>query len=507
MTKSLWMIMMGMLLIFASCQSDDDFSSSDLPQTSQLRNLHFYGVKSVKDQPETRGVAQRDKLWNAGTAITVKLLNDPYNMADQIKEWVSEWEQHANISFKFVTSGSANVRIGFDWNDNKWVTWSYTGTDCKYIRSQNEATINFAFWDSANEQDKKGDVLRAFGQVLGLELEHRHLSFDPGWTSRIQQYWEGEIEDIPWDELREYVFDPISELNLVQTEEYDPNSIMIWPFDRRYATSTARDYNYELSEQDILFIKQLYPGKNELEEGVACMFKIRAIKEEDDYNTPVEFWFNLSSSATFTVNYGDGEEEVISSRYNVYQGHYIDFEHTFELGIQHSVKIYGDPELITGMYINGEGDTGHFEYVNISPCTELTEFNIELDYMGLSSEKVNLDLTKNTRLKNVNIVYSNNLASIDLSKNTELEELHLSDCESLNKLDLSKCINIRNIYLFYDLCQTTGFLENRTTAVEFANKLPSKIEDDGYLDINSYIETNFDPEWIQSICQSKGWQM
>lgn len=40
--------------------------------------------------------------------------------------------KHANISFKFVSqSDDALIRMKFDETNERFVTWSYTGTDCK----------------------------------------------------------------------------------------------------------------------------------------------------------------------------------------------------------------------------------------------------------------------------------------------------------------------------------------------------------------------------------------
>ncbi len=49
--------------------------------------------------------------------------------------------------------------------------------------NQDEATVHFAQWRRASDEAKRTDVLRAFGQVLGLELEFRHPNFNPQWIT------------------------------------------------------------------------------------------------------------------------------------------------------------------------------------------------------------------------------------------------------------------------------------------------------------------------------------
>lgn len=148
--------------------------------------------------------------------------------------YAAEWEKETDIHLQVVTEGKADVRIGFNWNDNRWITWSYTGTDCKIVTNQSDATLSFAVWESKTESKNRGML---------CVLSDRHLNFDPGWTSRIAEYWDMEIEDVPWDDLKEYVFDPLSVSDVVMTQEYDEQSIMIWPFHRRYADNTARYAN------------------------------------------------------------------------------------------------------------------------------------------------------------------------------------------------------------------------------------------------------------------------
>jgi len=562
MKKSLWTVMMGIVLLLASCQNDDDYQTLSKAQPERDGTSHFYGVKSVAGEVELRGVAQRDKLWNPGTVITVKLLSDPYGMADKIKTYAAEWEQYADIKFDFVTSGNANVRIGFDWNDNRWVTWSYTGTDCKFIRNQNEATVNFAFWDTASEVEKRADVLRAFGQVLGLELEHRHLSFDPGWTSRIPEYWQSEIEDIPWDELKEYVFDPVAERNLVQTNEYDENSIMIWPFSRKYANNTARECNYELSEMDKQFINQLYPKEREEEEQLALTLKLRGAHGKNP-----GLHLELYREGSYRIEYADGTNMIC-------EGDSISiFERSRDMeGLYESVKVYGDPENIKKIRQLYNGYF-YWEIVDISLCKNLIELHGDLGkveaydfsiYPKLESlvisgyslenldverlenlksfecyssvqeikvsnpgiEKLVLDITKLasldiSNLRNLKSLYltgsrlfnGNKLGEIDVSANEMLESLTIT-CTYSGDLNLMNNRNLKNLSFAYvslsslDLSNCThlnyiyfndfALLSNEAKAIAFANSLPTVIN--GTIKL---FATKSD--YIQSISESKGW--
>ncbi|MFT4168133.1 MAG: BspA family leucine-rich repeat surface protein [Dysgonomonas sp.] len=275
MTKiSLFFISLLTILI-TGCNNDDYYErgSSD---TKQSKTAHWYGVKQLSDSVSLRSAADRMKLWAQDPVITVKFLNSPDDPAviDQIKAYAKEWEQYAGVTFSFVeTSENALVRIGFDWDGNSWLTWSYTGNDAKMVRNQNEPTACFGgFSDGVmSDEEIKGDVLRVFGQILGLEFEQRHLGWDPSWWKKdkngvyyAEKYWEGMFdgyyENLDWETIRQFVFDPLAGATIVQTADVDFESIMMWPYYTK--KETVKLYaNYELSDGDKEFIATLYPKK------------------------------------------------------------------------------------------------------------------------------------------------------------------------------------------------------------------------------------------------------
>ena len=112
-----------------------------------------------------------------------------------------------------------------------------TGTDhLQVYNQQTEPTVHFAQWRRASDELKRSDVLRAFGQVLGLELEFRHPNFTPGWITdengnidetSIRDYWESELGDyISWEELKKIVLDPLQDQTfLISKDVYKRQSI------------------------------------------------------------------------------------------------------------------------------------------------------------------------------------------------------------------------------------------------------------------------------------------
>lgn len=130
------------VLCMTACNKSYESNEID-SQEKAVKARYFAAV--YPGQPETKGVAQKLNLWYPCSNIKVKFLDDPYNRAAEIENWAKEWEQHAGITFDFVTSGEADVRISFN-EDTRYVSWSYTGTDCKKVTDQTLPTLSFAYF-------------------------------------------------------------------------------------------------------------------------------------------------------------------------------------------------------------------------------------------------------------------------------------------------------------------------------------------------------------------------
>lgn len=259
-----------LLLLLAGCSQnelDQDYVSGS--RNSQSNKIRWYGTK-LSEGIQTRGVADGAKRWNQDAGVYIKFINSPADQTiiEKVKQTAAEWEEYAGIKFHFVEQDKrADVRIAFDWNNNDWLTWSYTGSDAKFVADQNQPTAVFGGIEYLDETEFKGDVLRLFGQILGLEYEQRHQEWSKNgyWkdASQLQAYWEDQFEgySMDWSQIRQYVFEPLTEATanqLLETKEIDELSVMAWPYYNRKQT-TKLLANYELSEGDKTFIARLYP--------------------------------------------------------------------------------------------------------------------------------------------------------------------------------------------------------------------------------------------------------
>lgn len=259
-----------LLLLLAGCSQnelDQDYASGG--KSAQSNKIRWYGTK-LSEGVQTRGVSDGSKRWNQDAGIYIKFINTPADptIIDRVKQTAAEWEEYAGIKLHFVQQDKkADVRIAFDWNNNDWLTWSYTGNDAKLVIDQSQPTAVFGGIEYLDDTEFKGDVLRLFGQILGLEYEQRHQEWSKNgyWkdVSQLQAYWEDQFEgySMNWSQIRQYVFEPLTEATanqLLETKEIDELSVMAWPYYNRKQT-TKLLANYELSEGDKAFIARLYP--------------------------------------------------------------------------------------------------------------------------------------------------------------------------------------------------------------------------------------------------------
>lgn len=269
------------LFALAGCSKDETTDSGGQAAQDAAFAPHIYGVAMLENPaPETRGVANAMKVWSkpmAANNLTVKFLNGTDRYKAFVKEVAKEWEKAAGVRFIFIDNDKpATIRVGFDYVPGMMSSWALTGTDHMQVYGQQtDPTVHFAQWRRASDSQKRSDVLRAFGQVLGLELEFRHPNFYPAWITNtdgtvneaaIKEYWENELADcITWAELKKIVLEPLSNqaFFINKTDSYDQESVMNWPFYEMIARNIPpiefdEDYKTELSTNDIKFMQSLY---------------------------------------------------------------------------------------------------------------------------------------------------------------------------------------------------------------------------------------------------------
>lgn len=324
-------LLMATMLALASCAKGDAVIEST-SVAKQKSDHHIYGIALLDDADiHTRGVANTSKVWSRPIAekdLTVKFLNGDPEYIDLVKEVSEEWMKSANVRFEFVDSDKdALIRVAFD--KQMQSSWALTGTDHLQVYGQQDTpTVHFARWNRASDACKRSDVLRAFGQVLGLELEFRHPMFYPAWIrndetgeideEKIRAYWEDELNElISWQELKKVVLDPLNlpSFLIAKTDYYDQESVMSWPFYEEMAYNIQQikfdtDYNTDLSEQDKSFIQSLYGESQWPYKGNTHYFDILSF----DYN-PSTVTLQLTATENIAIFWDVDNDETDVTHY------------------------------------------------------------------------------------------------------------------------------------------------------------------------------------------------
>ncbi|MCC8145326.1 MAG: hypothetical protein LIO93_02550 [Bacteroidales bacterium] len=478
----LWVIAVGILSF--SCDNTDDLTTPT--NTVNPRTERVYMIKNPV-QPGLRATSLNDKVWESGDTIRIKFLNGETALQEKVKTYAALWLEHAYIKFEYVgISDLADVKIGFDL-DERFVTWSTIGTDCKWI-PQDEPSLNFFDFDYLDEETLKGDVLRGFGHVLGLGFEHQSPDSPIEFNSRAQSY----LED--YYGLSEEEASNLMELyDTDQTNytEYDPLSIMVLELPRTITGDRkAVVPNTELSETDKDFIANLYPPKKELSLGILLDGYYGFCSVNFTSEVILDWGFAILDTVSppfVSIHYQNAKTPLARSMY----------------------RFYTIPESITDIYCSMR-----LINIEITNCPNLksimagagnTLYDIplyklpNLEYLDVSNGPIlrNLDVSRNPKLKTLEIA-ATQVSSLDLSNNPELTTLKISTTP-ISSLDLSNNQNLSVLWM-----SQTEILNNPSSLLDIANSLPDRTS----LTPGEIILSNETAKTlIQDICTAKNWNI
>ena len=171
----------------------------------------------------------------------------------QAEEFAKEWENYANIKFRFVSTGDAHIRISFDQH-----VGSYSQVGKAALEVRNGPTMNLAITTSTPPAELKRHVLHEFGHALGCIHEHCSPGAAIQWSEEeVYSYY----KERGWDR-------PTVDQNIFQKygreraefSQFDPKSIMIYGIPGSHTkTGFSVPYSWELSAIDKEFIAKVYP--------------------------------------------------------------------------------------------------------------------------------------------------------------------------------------------------------------------------------------------------------
>lgn len=291
-------------LLFASCNNENEEVIDYKSNNSGSAQNQVFAIKDGGDEPTTLAGGLSNTKWDNGYTIRIQFINGGSAYAKQkVEEYAREWLKYANLNFEFITSGTSDVRIAFNYQDS-YVAWSKIGKKALSV-SRTQPTMNLPYYNDIDVDSKefRATVLREFGHVLGLVFEHQGpnasglFDWDEGKviTYFRQQGW---TQDETLDLIEDY-YTP----QMIKGTIFDEESIMLLYFPA-FLTKNNKEtkWNTELSELDKAFIRDWYPGRNASTEEVPSKMTVKHLydnKEIEYTSVRIGEYLWLNSNLTY----------------------------------------------------------------------------------------------------------------------------------------------------------------------------------------------------------------
>jgi hypothetical protein len=86
-------------------------AESKVPESSELPPSNLI----TQDGRPGFLAGRKDSFWPNGSKLKVKFLNGTAVQKRKAKFYAQRWEKFANIDFRFIDEGDADIRVGFRW--------------------------------------------------------------------------------------------------------------------------------------------------------------------------------------------------------------------------------------------------------------------------------------------------------------------------------------------------------------------------------------------------------
>lgn len=288
-----------------SCSTVDPRSiglSKDGSSTNMLKDPRAIGLP--KDTSKTRALADDYFLWDVGKTISVKFMDGTGSavLRQKVKAAAKEWEKYANLTFDFVESGDANVRILLtDKGGCNSMVGSYATGVPADKKTMNIDTNFFYLKGVCYDNYLKQTIQHEFGHAIGLLHEHSYKN-KIQWNKEV--VYKDALETNGWDKTM-VDFQIFSQYSTLYTNGfmYDPKSIMHYGFPAKWTLNNVEiKPNFYISQGDIETVGFLYPKNGASRPEMLPRFNLsnltatKVVKDNVKKGLVIYPSFNLSTS-------------------------------------------------------------------------------------------------------------------------------------------------------------------------------------------------------------------
>ncbi len=287
---------------------------------SAQKDLFCHAMRSIPDTrnpDEIRGCAPLDNnyhFWDVGKVLYVKFLNGSPQIHSRIMTIAKQWEQYGNLTFQFVDSGQAQIRVGL--HAEGYVS-SMLGTMANIVpEDEANVLIDTSFFTSVSSME--AIVLHLFGHVLGFQHEIKVPLTGRSWNRKnIDKYF----DSFGWtqEEIQKKVIDVYS-FSYSNGLAADPFSVMNVPLPGGWTKEESTVWKKHLSDGDKLLMQLVYPDSTDKHKEPASMIvtgfegiRIKQTKSGFIFYPELELSVRNIKSLIFYVFLADEEGKPINN--------------------------------------------------------------------------------------------------------------------------------------------------------------------------------------------------
>lgn len=200
------------------------------------------------------------KKWPMAKEVNCRFLDGSPTQRKKVEDKAHIWEQYANIKFKFIETGPAEVRISFSADPG---SWSAVGTDAlnSTYFPLHQPTMNYGWLkDDTDDTEYNRVVVHEFGHALGAIHEHQSPVAKLKWnTDEVYRVFSGPPNFWSREDIDHNILERYSRTQMNWTA-FDEKSIMLYSFPGSlFKNGKGTAENTDLSENDKEFMGTMYP--------------------------------------------------------------------------------------------------------------------------------------------------------------------------------------------------------------------------------------------------------